>query len=97
MGAGFYVDCLEETLKLYGAPAIFNSYQGSPFTRDVYTGVPLNNGITISMAGRGRASDNIVVERLWRTVKYEEVYLKRGSNLPDLLTGLARHFRLRIN
>jgi putative transposase len=91
--AGFCVDCLEETLKLYGAPAIFNSDQGSQFTSDAFTGVLLRHRITISMDGRGRALDNIFVERLWRTVKYEEVYLKQHSNMPDLLMGLTQYFQ----
>ena len=93
MDAGFCVDCLEEAIKLYGTPAIFNSDQGSQFTSDAFTGVLLNNGITISMDGRGRALDNIFVERLWRTVKYEEVYLKQHGNLPDLLMGLTQYFQ----
>lgn len=93
MDAGFCVDCLEEAITLYGAPAIFNSDQGSQFTSDAFTGVLLNNGITISMDGRGRALDNIFVERLWRTVKYEEVYLKQHSNMPDLLMGLTQYFQ----
>jgi putative transposase len=59
MDAGFCVDCLEEAITLYGAPAIFNSDQGSQFTSDAFTGVLLNNGIMISMNGRGRALDNI--------------------------------------
>ena len=93
MDAGFCVDCLDEAITLYGTPAIFNSDQGSQFTSDVFTGVLLNNGITISMDGRGRALDNIFVERLWRTVKYEEVYLKQHSNMPDLLMGLTQYFQ----
>ena len=76
----------------YGAPDIFNSDQGSQFTSDAFTGVLINNGITISMDGRGRALDNIFVERLWRTVKYEEVYLKKHDNLQDLLMGLTQYF-----
>ena len=93
MDAGFYVDCLEEAIKLYGAPSIFNSDQGSQFTSDAFTGVLLKNRITISMDGRGRALDNIFVERLWRTVKYEEVYLKQHSNMQDLLMGLTQYFQ----
>jgi len=93
MDAGFCVDCLEEAITLYGTPAIFNSDQGSQFTSDAFTGVLLKNRITISMDGRGRALDNIFVERLWRTVKYEEVYLKQHSNMPDLLMGLAQYFQ----
>jgi len=76
MDAGFCVDCLEEAIETYGTPEIFNSDQGSQFTSDAFTGVLINSGVKISMDGRGRALDNIFVERLWRTVKYEEVYLK---------------------
>ena len=71
MDAGFCVDCLEEAIKHYGTPKIFNTGQGSQFTSDSFTGVLIKNGITISMDGRWRALDNIFVERLWRTVKYE--------------------------
>lgn len=92
MDAGFCVDCLEEALKGYGTPEIFNSDQGSQFTSDAFTGVLIERGITISMDGRGRALDNIFVERLWRTVKYEEVYLKQHGSLQDLLMGLTRYF-----
>lgn len=92
MDTGFCVDCLEEALKVYGKPEIFNSDQGSQFTSDAFTGVLIGHGITISMDGRGRALDNIFVERLWRTVKYEEVYLKQHANLQALLMGLTRYF-----
>jgi putative transposase len=92
MDADFCVDCLEAAVKSYGAPEIVNSDQGSQFTSDAFTGVLIQNGITISMDGRGRALDNIFVERLWRTVKYEEVYLKQHSNIQDLLVGLTRYF-----
>ena len=92
MDAGFCVDCLEEAIKAYGTPEIFNSDQGSQFTSDAFTGVLIEHGIAISMDGRGRALDNIFVERLWRTVKYEEVYLKQHGSLQDLLLGLTRYF-----
>ena len=92
MDAGFCVDSLEEAIKGYGKPEIFNSDQGSQFTSDSFTGVLLKNGIKISMDGRGRALDNIFVERLWRTVKYEEVYLKKYENMPALLMGLMHYF-----
>jgi putative transposase len=93
MDTGFCVDCLEEAIKAYGAPEMFNSDQGSQFTSDAFTDVLIKNGITISMDGRGRALDNIFVERLWRTVKYEEVYLKQHSNIQDLLMGLTQYFQ----
>ena len=92
MDAGFCVDCLEEAIKVYGKPEIFNTDQGSQFTSECFTGVLLKNGVTISMDGRGRALDNIFVERLWRTVKYEDVYLKGYENMPDLLLGLTQYF-----
>jgi len=92
MDAGFCVDCLEEAIKTYGTPEIFNSDQGSQFTSDTFTGVLIERGVTISMDGRGRALDNIFVERLWRTVKYEEVYLKQHGSLQELLMGLTRYF-----
>jgi putative transposase len=93
MDAGFCVDCLEEAIKAYGRPEIFNSDQGSQFTSDCFTGVLIENGITISMDGRGRALDNIFVERLWRTVKYEDVYLKKYDGIQDLLMGLTQYFQ----
>jgi len=92
MDAGFCVDCLEEAIKAYGTPEIFNSDQGSQFTSDAFTGGLIVHGVTISMDGRGRALDNIFVERLWRTVKYEEVYLKQHGSLQELLMGLTRYF-----
>lgn len=92
LDAGFCVDCLAEAIKAYGTPEIFNSDQGSQFTSDAFTGVLIERGVTISMDGRGRALDNIFVERLWRTVKYEEVYLKQHGSLQDLLMGLTRYF-----
>ena len=92
MDAGFCVDCLEEAIKDYGVPEIFNTDQGSQFTSDSFTGVLIWNRIKISMDGRGRALDNIFVERLWRTVKYEDVYLKKYEDVQDLLMGLTHYF-----
>ena len=90
--AGFCVDCLEEALRTHGQPEIFNTDQGSQFTSDTFTRVLLRAGINISMDGRGRALDNIFVERLWRSVKYEDVYLKGYASLPELLLGLTEYF-----
>lgn len=92
MDTGFCVDCLEAAIKTYGTPEIFNSDQGAQFTSNAFTGVLINHAVTISMDGRGRALDNIFVERLWRTVKYEEVYLKQHDTVQSLLMGLTDYF-----
>lgn len=92
MDVSFCVDSLEEAIKGHGKPEIFNTDQGSQFTSARFTGVLLDNNIKISMDGRGRALDNIFVERLWRSVKYEEVYLKKHSTMQDLLLGLTHYF-----
>lgn len=75
MDSDFCVDALEEAIRRYGAPEIFNTDQGAQFTSDAFTGVLKEHGIRISMDGKGRWVDNVFVERLWRSVKYEEVYL----------------------
>jgi len=90
--ATFCVDCLEEALRTHGTPEIFNSDQGSQFTSDGFTGVLRREGITISMDGRGRAFDNIFIERLWRSVKYEDVYLRGYGSMGELLRGLTDYF-----
>ena len=90
--AGFCVDCLEDALRTHGTPEIFNTDQGSQFTSEAFTGVLLDAGIAISMDGRGRALDNIFVERLWRSVKYEDIYIQGYASLPELLLGLTAYF-----
>lgn len=90
--AGFCVDCLEDALRAHGHPEIFNTDQGAQFTSTAFTGVLRREGIAISMDGRGRALDNIFVERLWRSVKYEDIYLKGYASLPELLLGLSAYF-----
>lgn len=92
MDASFCVDCLEDALRHHGKPGVFNSDQGSQFTSMAFTDVLKREGVTISMDGRGRALDNIFVERLWRNVKYEDVYLKGYANMADLMVGLAQYF-----
>ena len=92
LDSGFCVDCLGQALQAYGNPEIFNSDQGCQFTSDAFTGTLKAQGIAISMDGRGRALDNIFVERLWRSVKYEDVYLKGYASVPELLLGLADYF-----
>jgi putative transposase len=92
MEAIFCVDCLDEALRTHGKPEIFNSDQGSQFTSDGFTGVLKREGIVISMDGRGRAFDNIFVERLWRSVKHEDVYLKGYATMGELVIGLTEYF-----
>jgi putative transposase len=90
--AGFCVDCLEEAVRAHGRPEIFNTDQGAQFTSAAFTAVLRREGIAIRMDGRGRALDNIFVERLWRRVKYEDVYIKGYASLPELLLGLSAYF-----
>ena len=83
MEAEFCVACLEDALRIHGVPEIFNSDQGSQFTSLAFTGVLKREKILISMDGRGRAFDNIFVERLWRTVKHEDIYLKCYASMEE--------------
>jgi putative transposase len=92
MEAVFCVDCLNEALRTHGRPEIFNSDQGAQFTSEAFTNVLKREGITISMDGRGRAFDNIFVERLWRNVKHEDVYLKGYASMGELRIGLGEYF-----
>ena len=87
----FCIDALKEALEI-GNPGIFNSDQGAQFTSKEFTGVLENRGIKISMDGKGRAFDNIFVERLWRTIKYEEVYIKRYETGQRAQDGLNAYF-----
>jgi putative transposase len=92
MEAVFCVDCLEEAIRNHGQPEIFNSDQGSQFTSVAFTEVLEREGIVISRDGRGRVFDNIFVERLWRNVKYEDVYLKGYATMGELMVGLSTYF-----
>jgi putative transposase len=87
----FCVRALNDALAV-SKPEIFNTDQGSQFTSDEFTGCLLENGVAISMDGRGRAFDNIFVERLWRSVKYEEVYLHEYESVRGAAEGLRRYF-----
>ncbi len=89
--SSFCVSALERALEV-GKPEIFNSAQGVQFTSHSFTSRLLREGIQISMDGRGRAFDNIFIERLWRSVKYEEVYIKGYSQVKDAMTGLEGYF-----
>jgi putative transposase len=92
MDAEWCTEVLNQTIVLNGTPEIFNTDQGSQFTSDSFTKVLKDNNIKISMDGKGRAIDNIFVERLWRTVKYENIYLKEYKNGLDLQAGLIEYF-----
>lgn len=92
LDASFRIEALEEALS-QGRPEIFNTDQGSRFTDEDFTGVPRAHGIAISMDGRGRFADNIFVERLWRSLKYEEVYLKAYESVAEARQGIAAYFR----
>ena len=89
----FCVDALEDAIAKYGAPEIFNTDQGSQFTSEEFTGVLKREEIQISMDGKGRWLDNVFVERLWRSVKYEEVYLKAYDNVGHARQSLAAYFK----
>ena len=91
LDADFCVDMLKNALQA-ARPEIFNSDQGAQFTSDAFTGILEDHCIRISMDGRGRVFDNIFVERLWRTVKYEEVYLKDYSGVRDAKDSLRGYF-----
>ncbi len=93
MEVDFCVEALEEALSK-GQPEIFNTDQGSQFTGEAFTGVLLEQGIQISMDGKGRYLDNIFVERLWRSVKYEEVYLKAYQNGTEARNGVSAYLDL---
>ncbi len=93
MEADFCVEALEEAICKYGCPEIFNTDQGRQFTSELFTTVLKDNNIKISMDGRGRYLDNIFIERLWWTVKYQYLYLRAFDNGKDLRHGLKKWFR----
>lgn len=92
LDSDFCVEALEEALSHFGAPQIFNTDQGSQFTAEDFTSVLLNRGVKISMDGKGRFTDNIFVERLWRSLKYEEVYLYAYEDVQEARLGIRRYF-----
>lgn len=96
LDTAFCREALEEALSVYGHPEIFNTDQGCQFTSEEFTEVFENTDIKISMDGKGRALDNVFVERLWRTVKQEDIYLKDYGTVPECKEGLERYF-LRYN
>jgi putative transposase len=92
MDTSFCVEALGETIAQYGCPEIFNTDHGSQFTSNVFTGKLKEHGIRISMDGRGRWVDNVFIERLWRSVKHEEVYLKGYDSIRVAREELREYF-----
>jgi putative transposase len=93
LDSAFCVECLEEALQAEGVPEIFNTDQGSQFTGESFTGVLKKHQVRISMDGKGRALDNVMIERLWRTVKYDDIYVRAYETMSELHHGLAAFFR----
>lgn len=91
MEADFCIEALEEALVRHGRPEIFNTDQGSQFTSEAFTGVLIKNGIAISMDGKGAWRDNVFVERIWKSVKYEEVYLRAYDSVADARASIGRY------
>jgi len=91
MDVGFCVEALEEAIRRYGCPEIFNTDQGSQFTSEEFTNVLKKNKISISMDGKGRWMDNVFIERLWRSLKYEEVYLKAYDSIPEAADNIGTY------
>jgi putative transposase len=92
LDTSFCIDALEEAISLYGTPRIFNTDQGSQFTSDGFTAILKKHDIRISMDGRGRWMDNVFIERLWKSVKYEDVYLKAYDSIATARKELANWF-----
>jgi putative transposase len=91
MDVGFCIEAVEEAMSRHGAPEILNSDQGSQFTSQAFTGLLRDNGISISMDGKGSWRDNVFVERLWRSIKYEEVYLRAYETVADARASIGRY------
>ncbi|MCD6560235.1 MAG: DDE-type integrase/transposase/recombinase [Deltaproteobacteria bacterium] len=88
----FCVNALQSAIRRFGKPDIFNTDQGTRYTGNDFTGVLKQHQIRISMDGMGRCMDNIFIERLWRSVKHEEIYIKEYSNTKDLINALKQYF-----
>ena len=92
LDTSFCVEALEEALQRFGTSEIFNTDQGSQFTSEAFTDVLKDKGVAISMDGKGRWVDNVFVERLWRSVKYEDLYLRAYETPAQLRAGLGKYF-----
>jgi putative transposase len=97
LDSSFCVEALNEALRHFARPAIFNTDQGAQFTADDFTGVLIERDVKISMDGKGRCTDNVFVERLWRSLKYEEVYLNDYDDLVEARAGIGRYFEFYNN
>jgi len=93
LDSSFCVDALEEAMDNYGCPEIFNTDQGSQFTAEAFTNILRANSIDISMDGKGRWRDNVFIERLWKSVKYEDIYLKAYASISEVKNGLTNYFK----
>ena len=93
LDSSFCVEALQQALSRFGRPEIFNSDQGAQFTAQAFTGTLLAAGSKISMDGKGRCIDNVFVERLWRSLKYEDIYLKAYTDLVEARAGIERYFQ----
>ena len=92
METDFCIEAVEEAIQRHGTPGIFNTDQGSQFTSEAFTGLLKNHNIRISMDGKGAWRDNVFVERLWKSVKYEEVYLKAYNTVSEARTSIGKYF-----
>jgi len=93
LDSAFCADALEEAIAKYGCPEIFNTDQGSQFTAEIFTNTLRANNIAISMDGKGRWMDNVFIERLWKSVKYEDIYLKAYTSMAEVRNGLTSYFQ----
>jgi putative transposase len=92
LDSSFCIEALEEAIAKYGCPDIFNTDQGSQFTSEAFTECLRSHSIAISMDGKGRWRDNVFVERLWKSVKYEDIYLKAYGSMAEVKKGLTEYF-----
>ena len=93
MDDDFCVNALKSALRKHQTPVIFNTDQGAQYTGKAFTGALKDHGVQISMDGKGRCMDNIFIERLWRSVKYEKIFLEEFETVPELLSGLKEYFK----
>jgi putative transposase len=93
----FCISALERAIRLYGIPEIFNNDQGSQFTSNDFIAILQKHNIKISMDGKGRWADNVFIERLWRSVKYEVIYLHKYCTVIELKQGLTEYFKFYDN